>query len=455
MAHGGQIVVFGVARDAVNYSRGRLRFRGDLEVISDPFELDNWSFLSIFDEDVLGITFDRGSEMSPINTELRLSSLLSRHLPGSTFSCIIGPKHPRDQANWYGLLKSKYGATAAGLSYDEESRGGVLILPDMGDKAAVACALVAETLPALNPDLFPEFEGSRWVHRPEYELPRVLELDAEMRDVKAKADKTIEEINRAIVAERDQNQDWYTLLRGTGRELVEAVIRTLAKLGFEKIVDVDIEEKEPSGGPRKDIQIHDRSPVLVIDVKGVQGHPEDGEATQSEKHALMRVHEWNRADVKALTIINHQRNLPPYERDQQAYRKEIVNNAIRTRLGLMTTWDLWKICRNAQKLAWPNAKVMDIFYQVGRVDPIPGHYVSVGDVVTAWSHVFGVIPRCEIKVGARLAVEVGDTFEEFLVASLHVDNADVKSAQPGSNCGVALSDAAKKVREGARVFLVT
>jgi hypothetical protein len=237
---------------------------------------------------------------------------------------------------------------------------------------------------------------------------------------------------------------------------VQAVIKSLKRLGFEKVVDVDA-EAERQGDPgerREDIQVHDRSPVLVIDVKGVQGRPDDDESMQAHKHALMRMREWARTDVQALTIINHQRHLPPRERDQKAYRDQIIENAKQLHCGLMTAWDLFRLLRNAEKLDWPPEVVLPVFYRVGRIEPIPEHYQEIGRIIKVWKNAFGIRPVMAISVGTRLAVELGDAFLEFNVESLQISNKPVETCPPGSDCGVQLCNCSEKVREGARVYLV-
>jgi len=306
-----------------------------------------------------------------------------------------------------------------------------------------------------NPTLFPFHEAQRWIHRPEYEVPKIHELEESIDKVQAETDHRIEQIRAEIEQVRTANQDWYTLLNGTGGELVAAVIRSLRRLGFEKVKDVDAEAREQGKGQdlREDIQIHDKTPVLIVDVKGVQGHPEDAEATQSEKHALIRSREFQ-GNVQPLTIINHQRNIPPHDRDRMAYRQDIIDNAVQTGLGLMTTWDLFRLLRNKEKLGWTAKDVIPIFYRTGRIEPVPEHYHLIGTVEHVWKEAFGVIPAAKVSVGSKLAVETGDLFEEVVVGSLQIDRQQADAADVGSNCGVAYPGAAEIFRERMRVFLV-
>jgi hypothetical protein len=306
-----------------------------------------------------------------------------------------------------------------------------------------------------NPTLFPFHEAQRWIHRPEYEVPKIHELEESIDKVQAETDHRIEQIRAEIEQVRTANQDWYTLLNGTGDELVAAVIRSLRRLGFEKVKDVDAEAREQGKGQdlREDIQIHDKTPVLIVDVKGVQGHPEDAEATQSVKHALIRSREFQ-GNVQPLTIINHQRNIPPHDRDRMAYRQDIIDNAVQTGLGLMTTWDLFRLLRNKEKLGWTAKDVIPIFYRTGRIEPVPEHYHLIGTVAHVWKEAFGFIPTAKVSVGSTLAVETGDLFEEVVVGSLRIDKQQAAFADIGSNCGVAYPGAAEIFRERMRVFVV-
>lgn len=294
------------------------------------------------------------------------------------------------------------------------------------------------------------------MHRPEYEVRRANTIRVQIKAAEADAEARIGALERELAECRKSNADWYALLRGTGRELVEAVIRALRSFGFRNVIDVDDEEREKGneGNLREDIRVDDTSPILVVDVKGVRGTVEDAEATQAEKHALMRARDMKRTDVQALTIINAERHLPPHERDPHPYRKELIENSRQTGSGLMTTWDLARIVRNREALGWPEHAVKAIFYRIGRIEPVPEHYRDIGRVVKVWQPAFGIIPTKPISVGARLAVETGDVFTELPVGSLQVDDEPRETAPAGSECGVGCEGTNSLMREGMRVFLI-
>ena len=207
------------------------------------------------------------------------------------------------------------------------------------------------------------------------------------------------------------------------------------------------------GNLREDLRIEDEEPHLVIDVKGVAGVVEDAEATQSEKHALMRQKENNKV-YKALSIINAQRNIPPKDRNPKPYRDAIVSNAEQTGLGLMTTWDLFCLKRNADALGWTSDQVKPIFYRAGRIDPIPEHYEFAGNVLRVWTEAFGFIPELPVEDGRRMAIEIEDRMFEFDCSSLKIDGEKVGLAEVGSNCGVSLDCKDVGVKKKQRIFLI-
>ena len=341
------------------------------------------------------------------------------------------------------LAKNKYGATvAACIGPPEKSkRGWIFIFPRLRDKAHFLAAFFKNVLPDLTPELFPHVEGQRWVHRVEYELSAVTSKVRSISAIEDEAAEKVQKLEAEIASERAANQFLYDLLRETGGKLVDAVKTSLGVLGFKDIVDVD-EEMKGAGKDaslREDLRIHDASPVLITDIKGVAGKPADDEALQAQKHAFVYIQENNRADVRGLTIINHQRMLPPLDRDNEMpFRKEILDNAVQLNLGLLTTWDLFRLLRGFNAHKWPVEAVKPIFYRTGRILPVPKHYQLVGKTRHVWKNAFSVqIDSAEIRLGDRIAIEFPVDFDEQTVESLRFNDSDIKVATVEIEVGIA------------------
>jgi hypothetical protein len=193
-----------------------------------------------------------------------------------------------------------------------------------------------------------------------------------------------------------------------------------------------------------------------LDVKGVAGKAEDAEALQAQKHAFIYIQEQNRADVRGLTIINHQRLLPPLDRDNDMpFRKEILDNAAQVKLGLMTTWDLFRLVRGFCRHSWTPDQVKPLFYEQGRVFPIPRHYEFVGVVEHVWKNAFSVqIENGTLHVGDRISIAFPVDFDELTITSLHLNDTDVQSAAVGNEVGILRNEASPKVKVGSQVYRI-
>ena len=246
------------------------------------------------------------------------------------------------------------------------------------------------------------------------------------------------------------------LLTGTDSQLVDAVKASLRKLGFTKLVDVDEERDKEGKARREDLQIHDSSPALIVDIKGLGGHPADADTFQSHKHATLRLQEWKRLDVQALTIINHQRYMPPLNRDNKMpFRQEILDFAGEVKMGLITSWELYRLVRSALKWDWRAENTVPVLYAIGRIATIPKHYTPLGFVAHVWTGAVSIqLESVGLKLGDRIAFELDVEFEEQEVTSLQVNKVAVETASVGVRVGTATDLQRPVIRDGMRVFVV-
>lgn len=451
LAHGGVFVIQCGPRDprrerwGVSNGYGT-KFSGDTEGV------DHWGFLTtIAPVEVKGC---QGTEISFEGDPL--ARCLARAGVDARYSCSIANVGGFRGWQWTCLARNKYGAEVAAILRPEGKPGAVVLLPRMPSLATVVLELVERWMPEWSPKLFPHLESVQWPHHPRYEIPAAVRISDQIRAVEASHEITLAKLREDLVVARTKDGYLHKLIIATGRELVLAVIEALGRMGFVKVIDVDEAAKggPEAANPREDLQIRDRNPVLVIDVKGVAGHPSDDETQQAQKHAMMRIREWNRPDVQSLTIINHQRGLPPHDRDQRAFREPMIQNAQQVHAGLMTGWDLFNLCMNMERLGWPKSAVQDVFYQTGRIDPVPSHYEEIGRVERAMRPAFQLTPSAVVRVGATLAIRSDHRFTEFQVASIRVKEAQVESVAAGEKCMIGWSAANGVCSERDEVFLV-
>jgi len=455
LASGGLFVVFADARHSQEHFLGRTRAYSWAEKEGE-FPVDDWSFLSILD--YLRVRNDEGREISVVaNAKNSLGQLLVKHANDAAFACTLDPEASIEKA-WITLAKSKYEEPVAGIIASPELRGSILILPQIEDKPQFLASLLKNVMPELMPHLFPHAEGARWVKRPEYEMPDVQVLKDEARKIEEEARKKVAELEEAIEAERAKTSYIHDLIGGNDRPLVLAVKRVLEVMGFESVIDVD-EAMEAAGdtGPRReDLQIQDKSPTLLIEVKGMAGMPSDEDAMAVSKYLVPRMKEWGRTDVKGLSIMNHQRHIPALDREnEKAFREDVVINAEEQDIGLLSAWDLHKLLRSYLKNDWSPEYVKPLLYKSGRISPVPNHYELVGTIE-------GFIPKLgvvgiritgeKLHRGDHIAFELPVEFQEQEAKSLEVDNQQVDEAVSGSIVGILTGLTKDKAKQGTRVF---
>jgi hypothetical protein len=190
--------------------------------------------------------------------------------------------------------------------------------------------------------------------------------------------------------------------------------------------------------------------------KVIAGLPKEEDSIQVFKYIAPRMREWNRNDVKGLSIVNHQRNVPALERNPLPFSEDVLTNAVDQEFGLMTTWDLFRLVRSFLKLSWSSAHVKPLFYQSGRILPIPLHY-EVAGTVERYAEKIGVVGvrlASEVRAGDTLAYELPIEFEEETVASLQIDGAPVSVAPAGTLVGTKTRLSKEHARKGTRVFRI-
>jgi hypothetical protein len=448
---GGVFIVFADVKTRIEILVARSN-RYDELYDQEPFPHDVWDFLSELAD--MKVQNDHGTEMQAVKTNSPLVRLLAPYLAKGQFTCTLEGGY-RQTEKWEPLAVNKFGAVIA-LARCRVGEGSVIVLPQIENKAAFLDALFSTALPEIAPHLFPHIAKGVWTHWPEYELPRVLELKSEQQRVERRAREEIARLDGELEKERTEHGWILNLLTGTDAELVDAVMQAFSELGFSKVVDVDVDRDREGKSRREDLQIEDQSPTLVVDVKGIGGFPSDEDALQADKHAAIRMREQKRTDIVGLSIINHQRHLPPLERENALpFRQELIDAAEERSLGLMTAWELYRFVRNLRKLGWHSGNVKPVFYKKGRIEVVPVHYQLIGRIAKAWTDKFGVVIESgELRIGERIAIEFPIEFEEVQVDSIRVKDKSVAIASVGDPAGLLWPTGAPKLREGMRVFRI-
>ena len=150
--------------------------------------------------------------------------------------------------------------------------------------------------------------------------------------------------------------------------------------------------------------------------------------------------EWNRVDVRGVSIINHQHNIPALERNNQnVFTEQQIGDAENHDITILTTWDLFLLIKGMMKWGWNPKAIQELFYQRGRMPKIPTIYNPIGEIVTYWDKigVVGVqISESKLHKGQRIGYVIPEGYFEEEVLSLQVENRDVEEVFPGQLAGI-------------------
>jgi hypothetical protein len=464
LEHGGLFIVFASMRYKVNYMLNPRFFPHSAfgrELMS------NWCFLSLFDSSSFLPVGDCGTEISETSNKLVIHDHLRPFLTKLKYKCAFPTNWLTSSNNSFPLyipiLQSKFGVVVASYIYANQSGGAVLILPQVEDKAELLSELFKNFLPGQHGHLFPEHEGDRWTHRVEYEHPAILRDREGKREVQRLADVAKANIDLEIDAERTRLGFLHGLLTKTGDDLVGDVKSALEFIGFNRVVDVDIEEKSRTN-KQEDIQILDRSTKVLVEVKGLTGLPRESNTLQVTKFILRRLRDWpwpkeTITTPHGVTLVNHQRGIPPLGRDNDnVFTKHQVCDADTNGTGLMTTWDLFRLIRGMDQWGWDPSLLQNVFYETGRIGLRPSHYIPLGTV----AHYYDKPKVVSILIQGGMTLKLGDTlgyvfaghYHEEQVLSLQVDKTEVKEVIAGQKGGYTTSLPRSALHEGSIVFQV-
>ncbi len=451
-AHGGVFVIF--MEPFHETPRYEWVGRGEGHVVE---RFSNYGFLGCLND--LNFKPDTGSEIQLADDGNDLTPWLNPYLPASKFTNTVAHKY--GNPNWTTLLVNKYSGPVGGIYHDEDGGSGlVILLPKIQDQSGLLLTLLTEALPKLRPDLFPYSTEKVWVHEDKYELNAVSLLDHKLTEIRAEYDQKIKDAEDNIKAEITKNQFLYDLITETDDALVQAVIKTFALLGFNGVVDVDKEMRSQgkAASLREDIQILDESPALIVEVKGIGGIPSDNNIQQATKHAVVFMKDNKRTDVMGFALINHQRNQPGLGRENtKPFRDEMLQYAAQMGQVLMTTWDLWKLTVNFMNNGWKPEQVKPLFYEKGRITPIPTHYKYCGYIKQTWDNgAFSIhLEGAGLEAADMISIEGEIHLYERDIESLQLKSNEVDGASKDDEVGVMLKGERPALKKGMGVFKIS
>ncbi|WMX12383.1 hypothetical protein [Aureispira sp. CCB-E] len=333
----------------------------------------------------------------------------------------------------------------------------LFVFPQFENKGEFLLDFLKNYAPNISPELFPSIIKDNWTLNENYFLPNHKLILQKIESEKKRHKQKIKELEDELNENYDSHAFLHTMLIATGDELVTAMLKYLQWLGFTNAVDADSINSELIVAGKKvkeeDIQIETDKGLIIIEVKGIGGTSKDSECSQISKVKYRRGKKRQSYDVYAHYIVNHQRHIPPLQRENPPFSKEQLNDAKIEERGLITTWQLFKLYFLIEKNILTKAKARQKFYlQNGLFDLKPEcKYLNKTEEIFKEGKVIILnIKGTEIKVGDELLIEKDDDFNIVKIKSIQIDNKPVSKTSNGE-IGLSLD---KPVQKNSLVYLL-
>ena len=243
--------------------------------------------------------------------------------------------------NYIPLLENINGDIVSSIYWTSDD-SSVILFPQIKDKGRFLNDFLTNVAPSIFPKLFPNSTKANWKEEKDYWLPNHQKLLKQKGQIQEEYEKKLAQKEKEIATNLDKHAFLHKMLSGTDDELVNALINYLKWLGFTKVVNVD-DLKNESETLEEDIQIELDEGLLIIECKGIGGTSTDSDCSQISKIKYRRCEERKAFDVSALYIVNHQKHLPPLQRQNPPFSDNQREDARLDKRGLLTTWQLFQL----------------------------------------------------------------------------------------------------------------
>jgi len=184
----------------------------------------------------------------------------------------------------------------------------------------------------------------------------------------------------------------------------------------------------------EDLQIETDKGLIVIEVKGIGGTSKDSECSQIQKNKYRRIKERGTFDVFGLYLVNHQRHLPPLERQFPPFTKEQIKDSINDERGLLTTWQLFQLYFDVENGIISKEDARQAFYNFGFIIFKPSNLLKISPVKETYQKGFVsilTISNVNLKIGDELFVEKDNRFGKCKILEIRVNDESVESVSNG------------------------
>lgn len=445
------IIVFADKKFEREYEFGRdTGYSSLIEV--DKITIDNYSFLPSY------IRYSKnkhGKKIIPAFGEGILSNMLEKNISGMEYF-IVFDIHDKieDGKRVYekGNLPLLFNAEEEVVSFIKMiGQQLILVVPQVAAKGEFLKELIEEILPELKPSIFPDHQKNGWIKEPEYYLPDTLSLLEEKENILSRHNEELSTIDTRINSNYTKYEFLHRILIDTGNELELQIKMFLEWLGLEDIVLAD----KHLQGERKeeDLNVAINEGLLIMEVKGIGGTSKDSDCAQISKIKARKSKSRNSHDVYALYIVNHQRHLPPLNREHPPFTLNQIKDAEYDERGLLSTWDLFNLYFNIEAGVISKEAARKSLLGYGIIKFIPDLIEELGEVGETYKDGFVIIInniKKPISCGNVIFVKTEYRYEKIKIIEIKIDDKFVATAIKGDNIGIHVD---RKMRVEDKIFI--
>jgi hypothetical protein len=443
------VIVFCSKEDLVEYHPTIIDRHGYHQ--DNPIQHSLYEFIPFLDK----IHNKSGENVVVSEAKGDLKILLQKHNKKFTYEVVF--RHPAiwvqnekkwvERENFIPLLLNSDDEIVGFVDFPLQSLA-VFAFPQLSkdNKKNLLLELFDEILPGLFPEIFPYSEQFSWLRSEKYFPPNQANLLQSKKKLEDEYKVSLTEIEEEIESNQLKYQFLHDLITETGDSLVKSIEYFLGWLGFKNIVNMDeakLEIKE------EDIQVTLESGLLVIEAKGIGGTSKDSECSQISKVKYRRAKERDSFDVFALYIVNHQRYLPPTDRKNPPFSKHQIDDAQSQEIGLLTTYDLFKLYYNIEKCFVTKEDARSSLFNFGLVHFKPSQSHLLGyplEVHHKGAVIILNIVNITLNIGSSIIICNDDDWFEAEIIEIKLNDKTVESVSEGE-IGVKLSHCVLKTSE--------
>ena len=357
------------------------------------------------------------------------------------------------------LLENIYGNLIGYIQLFEDNNVNnmLIVLPQCTNKDLLLKNIFENVLPYFYPEMFKDFVKDTWINKEEYLLPEIKEILDEKNRIQEEYQIKIEEIEKKLDEEKEKNQFLYNIISssGTGKKLVDNVIKCLEFLGYPKVEDYD--DVREDGDKEEDLHIYlNEKDYMIAEVKGVNGPAIEDDCNVIVKYKSRNCAKIGVSSIHGMVFVNYHKNVEPNKREELGFTPKEIKDAKRDGYTLVGTYELFKALKLCKENIINKKTIRKSLETPGLFKSIPEEFENIGKIDNLLSdlNVICLPLGCdEININDELLIIDGTRCYKTKIESMMVDSKNVKNVKKGDRVGIKIKEKIPQFKS-SQIYLI-